>query len=204
MGMGRASTCCVLFARRRAIRHRCCRLAMLPGHSQKCTLPSQVLHESTRHIKAQVQPGSTDQVPEGVALTRLQGHFLWWRRHSRGRWAGRPRPGEPGPRCSRTEPAWGGAEARLPWQQAHSESSGSPSESPSPLPNQLLIFQPPRTPTHRSSATLARWRPSAQKLTDRTQRSLAPPAKMGEGGGKRCLEEGERLALAWDHPASRG
>lgn len=36
---------------------------------------------------------------------------------------------------------------------------------------------------------VAMWRPSWQKATERTHRSLAPPAKMGEGGGKRCLWE---------------
>lgn len=40
-----------------------------------------------------------------------------------------------------------------------------------------------------SSVMLAMWRPSWQNATERTQRSLAPPAKMGEGGGKRCLKE---------------
>lgn len=45
----------------------------------------------------------------------------------------------------------------------------------------------PTNNTHLSSVTLAMWRPSGQKLTERTQRSLAPPAKMGDGGGKRWL-----------------
>lgn len=68
MGMGRASTCCVVFTRRRAIRHKCCRLAMLPGHSQKCTLPSQVLHQSRRDIKAGARTPPRGEGLRGAAL----------------------------------------------------------------------------------------------------------------------------------------
>lgn len=47
--------------------------------------------------------------------------------------------------------------------------------------------QQPRAHTHLSSARLATCSPSWLKHTERTQRSLAPPAKIGVGGGNRCL-----------------
>lgn len=46
--MASASTCCVVVTRRNDILLRCCRLAMLRGHSQKCTLPSRVLEGEDR------------------------------------------------------------------------------------------------------------------------------------------------------------
>jgi len=46
-----------------------------------------------------------------------------------------------------------------------------------------------------SSVMVAMWRPSGQKLTERTQRSFDPPAKMGDGGGKRWLEKDESMSL---------
>lgn len=51
--MASASTCWVLITRRRAILHMCCRLAMLRGHSQKCTLPSRVLKHKSKGEKKQ-------------------------------------------------------------------------------------------------------------------------------------------------------
>lgn len=50
--------------------------------------------------------------------------------------------------------------------------------------------------THLSSARLATCSPSWLKHTERTQRSLAPPAKMGVGGGNRCLRAETRLRAA--------
>lgn len=51
--MASASTCWVLITRRRAILHMCCRLAMLRGHSQKCTLPSRVLKHKSKGEKTE-------------------------------------------------------------------------------------------------------------------------------------------------------
>lgn len=55
-------------------------------------------------------------------------------------------------------------------------------------PKQSLLTWLCQSVSYLSSVMLAMWRPSGLKLTERTQRSFAPPAKMGEGGGKRWLE----------------
>lgn len=75
---------------------------------------------------------------------------------------------------------------QLGWSRA--QAPGAQADSARGLPWQAgAQGGPAHAHTHLSSARLATCSPSWLKHTERTQRSLAPPAKMGVGGGNRCL-----------------